>query len=93
MVFCNLFIMDAPSLVAEVRALILKLLCDEQLEVSLALIRQNFNRACPLAAITWATLQVPCHVIKSLQLSWRSDTCRFYLGVLDLQMSYSNLTL
>ena len=50
------------------------------------------NGAHHLAAIVGATILVPCHVIKSLQLIWRSGTRRFNLRVPDLQMSCSDLT-
>ena len=34
-----------------------------------------------------------CHVVKSLQLIWRSGTHRFHLQVLDFLMTYLDLTL
>ena len=48
------------------------------------------NGACCLAAIAGATILVPCHVVKSLQLIWRSGTFRFRLRVPHLQMSCSD---
>ena len=35
MVFCNLFLMQHPDTVQEIRQLVMDLLCDEQLEVRL----------------------------------------------------------
>ena len=46
-----------------------------------------------MAAIAGASILVPCHVVRSLQLIWRSDTRRFHLRVPDLQMSCIDLTL
>ena len=45
------------------------------------------------AAIAGATLLVPCHVVKSPQLIWRSGTRSFHLRVPDLQKSCSDLNL
>ena len=53
---------------------------------------QSVNRACHLATIIGATILVPCHVVKSLQLIWRSGTRRFHLRVPNLQMNWSDLT-
>ena len=50
------------------------------------------NGTCRQPAITRTTILVPCHVVKSLQLIWRSGTRRFYLRVPDLQMSCRDLT-
>ena len=50
-----------------------------------------WNRICHLVAIAGATLLVPCHVVKSLQLLWRSGTCRWNLRVPDLQTSCCDL--
>ena len=50
------------------------------------------NGACRLAAVVRATILVPCHVVKSLQLIWRSGTRRWNLRVPDLQMRCSDLT-
>ena len=43
--------------------------------------------------IVGATILVPCHVVESLQLIWRSGTRRWNLRVPDLQMSCSDLVL
>ena len=48
--------------------------------------------ACHLVAISGATILVPCHVVKSLQLIWSPGTCRWNLQVPNLQMSHSDLT-
>ena len=45
-----------------------------------------WHRECHSAAITVATVVVPCHVGQSLQLIWRLDTCRWHLQVLNLQV-------
>ena len=45
-----------------------------------------------LAAIAGATILVPCHVVKSLQLIWRLGTRRWNLRVPDLHMSCRDLT-
>ena len=45
------------------------------------------NRACCVAAIAGVTIQVPCPVVKSLQLIWRYGTRRFHLRVPYHQMS------
>ena len=52
----------------------------------------NYHGACRPAAITGTTIQAPCHVIKSLQLIWRSGTRRWNLQVPDLPMRCSDLT-
>ena len=39
----------------------------------------------------WATCQVPCHVVKSLQLIWRSGTRRSNLRMSERHMSSSDL--
>ena len=46
----------------------------------------------PLAANAGATILVPYHVVKSLQLIWKSGIRRFHLRVSDLQMSFRDLT-
>ena len=43
-------------------------------------------------AITGATLLVPCHVVRYLQLIWRSGTGRSHLWVPDLQVRYNDWT-
>ena len=53
--------------------------------------RGDVNWACRLAAIAGATILVPCHVVKSLQLIWRSGTRRWNLRVPNLQMSCIDL--
>ena len=50
------------------------------------------NRVCHLAAIAGAVILIPWHIVKSLQLIWRSGTRRFHLRVPDLQMSCSDFT-
>ena len=40
------------------------------------------NRVYHLAATAGATIVVPCHVVKAVQLTWKSGTCRWHL--LDL---------
>jgi hypothetical protein len=35
-VFCNLFVLQRPDVVSDIRQLVLSLLCDEQLEVGVA---------------------------------------------------------
>ena len=56
--------------------------------------RETFqcNGMCYLVDITGATILVPCHAVKSLQLIWRSGTRRWHLRVPDLQMSCGDLT-
>ena len=49
------------------------------------------NGVCQLVAIAGTTVLVPCHIVKSLLLIWRSGTRRFHLQVPDLQMSCSDL--
>ena len=39
-----------------------------------------------LAAIVGTIILVPCHIVKSLQLTWRWGTRRFNLRVPHLQM-------
>ena len=46
-----------------------------------------------LAVISGTTIFVPYPSVKSLQLIWGSDTCRFHLRVPYLQMSCSDLTM
>ena len=51
------------------------------------------NGACHLAASAGATILVPYHKVKSLQLKWRSGTRRFHWSMVpNLQMSCSDLT-
>ena len=50
------------------------------------------SEVCHLVAVCGTNILVPCHVIKYLQLIWRSGTRRWNLRVPDLQMSCSNLT-
>ena len=53
----------------------------------------SVNGACQSAGIALVMLSwYSCHVVKSLQLNWRSGTRRFHLRVPDLQMSCSDLT-
>ena len=46
---------------------------------------------CCLVVIAGVTMLVPYHLIKSLQLIWRSGMRRFHLRMPDLQMSCSDL--
>ena len=50
------------------------------------------NGECGQADIGGTTILVHCHIVKSLQLTWRSGTRRFHLRVPDLQMSCSDLS-
>ena len=47
-------------------------------------------RLCYPAVIAEATMPVPCHVVKSLEIMLRSGTRRWNLRMYDIQMSYSN---
>ena len=49
------------------------------------------NEACCLTAVAKATILVPYHVVKSLQLIWRLGTRRWNLRVPKLQMNCSDL--
>ena len=48
------------------------------------MLEKSLDEACCLAAIAGATVLVPYHVVKSLQLIWRSGTHRWTLLVPDL---------
>ena len=51
----------------------------------------KYNRVCRIAAIAGTPIPVPCHVVKSLQLIWRSSTSRWNLLVPNLQKNCSDL--
>ena len=46
-----------------------------------------------LVAVGEATNLVPCHVVKSLQLIWRSGSYNFNRFLIDFQVSGNALTL
>ena len=52
----------------------------------------NHNRNVSLVVITRISELVPYHLVKSLQLIWRLDTCRFNLRLPNLQVSCSDST-
>ena len=50
------------------------------------------NQAYCLVGIAGTTILIPCHIMKSLQLIWRSGTHRWNLWVPDLQTSCCDMT-
>ena len=53
--------------------------------------QKTINGACRLAVIFGAIL-VPSHVVKFVQLIWRSGICRWNLRVPDLELNCSDFT-
>ena len=51
----------------------------------------EINGAFPLVAMVGATIPVPCQVVQSVQLIWRSGNHKFHLWVPNLTMSCNDL--